>query len=98
VGAAEARQHLAAGSTSLDVREPSEYEAGHIPGSINVPLGRLNRHLDQVPANEAIVVYCGHGERASTAVSILESVGRTGLVNLEGGIGAWSEAGYAVER
>jgi hydroxyacylglutathione hydrolase len=98
VGAEKARQHLAAGATTLDVREPSEYEAGHIPGSINLPLGRLSRHLDHVPANEAIVVYCGHGERASTAVSILEGAGRTGLVNLEGGIGAWSAAGYEVER
>jgi hydroxyacylglutathione hydrolase len=98
VGATEAKADLQAGATPLDVREPAEYATGHIPGAINVPLGRLGAHLDRVPAGEAIVVYCGHGERASSAVSIMESAGRTGLVNLEGGIGAWAKAGYAVEH
>ena len=96
-GAPEAREDVLGGATALDVREPAEYDTGHIPGAVNVPLGRLAAELDRVPAGEAIVVYCGHGERASSAISILESAGRKGLVNLEGGIGAWAKAGYAVQ-
>jgi glyoxylase-like metal-dependent hydrolase (beta-lactamase superfamily II)/rhodanese-related sulfurtransferase len=93
---ARARTYLIEGALSLDVREQNEYAAGHIEGAIHIPLGKLHGNLNRVPADRPIVLYCGHGERASTAASILETAGRKDLVNLDGGIGAWEDAGYKV--
>jgi hydroxyacylglutathione hydrolase len=61
-------------------------------------LGELPRRSDLVPRDRPVVVYCGHGERASTAVSLLEAAGYRDLVNLDGGIGAWQDDGLPVAR
>lgn len=96
VDAAAARQALANGATAVDVREAVELESGHIQGAIHIPLGTLQRELEQVPRDRPVMTYCAHGERASTAVSILERAGFGSLLNLNGGIEAWREAGFAV--
>jgi glyoxylase-like metal-dependent hydrolase (beta-lactamase superfamily II) len=75
----------------LDIREPAEYEAGHIPGARNVALGSLRTDVDAVPARPTVVM-CGHGERAMGAASLLARAGRTDLVVLEGGPGDWADA------
>ncbi len=73
--------------TVLDVRQRSEYEDGHIPGSIHVELGALPR----TPVAEgAVTVMCGHGERAMTGASILEQRSRHELSVLVGGPDDWS--------
>ena len=74
----------------LDVRQDSEHEAGHIPGAIHVELGALARVADQVGAVDAVM--CGHGERASTAASLLERAGRPGVAVLDGGPWDWATA------
>jgi rhodanese-related sulfurtransferase len=94
--AARAKALLLDGAASLDVREPEEYAAGHIEGAIHVPLGSLAANSNLVPRDRPVVVYCGHGERASTGASLLETAGFRYLVNLDGGIGAWEDAGEAV--
>ena len=76
----------------MDVREPSEYEAGHIEGAIHIPLGSLEEGLERLPKDRPVLAYCGHGERASTALSILEMAGIGPLINLSGGMGTWEEA------
>ncbi len=96
IDAAEARRALLSGATALDVREPDEYAVGHIPDAVHVPLGQLAGRMYEVPRDRPIVAYCGHGERAATAVSLLERSGRTVLLNLDGGIDAWSDAGYSI--
>jgi glyoxylase-like metal-dependent hydrolase (beta-lactamase superfamily II)/rhodanese-related sulfurtransferase len=96
VDARDAENRLAGGAASLDVREPDEYATGHIAGSLNIPLGRLGRELGRVPQDRPLVVNCGHGERSSTAISMLEAAGWRDLSNLNGGIGAWTSAGYDV--
>jgi len=96
VDASEAHRSLVDGASALDVREPDEYAAGHISGAIHVPLGQLAGRVGEVPHDRPIVAYCGHGERAATAVSLLERSGRTAVLNLDGGIGAWRDAGYGV--
>ena len=96
IDAAKARHWLLDGASALDVREPDEYAAGHIPDAVHVPLGQLAGRVDEVSRDRPIVAYCGHGERAATAVSLLERLGRTALLNLDGGIDAWSEAGYSI--
>lgn len=96
ITAGEARRVLLGGATVLDVREPNEYASGHIPDALHVPLGELAGRVDELPNDRPVVAYCGHGERSATALSLLERSGRTALLNLDGGIGAWSEAGYRI--
>jgi rhodanese-related sulfurtransferase len=95
-GAAQAL--VADGGLALDVREPSEFAVGHLPGALHIPLGDLERAAVEVPRDRPIVTYCGHGERSATAISLLERLGFTRLANLDGGLGAWQEAGLEVER
>jgi hydroxyacylglutathione hydrolase len=98
VSPVDARQTLLAGGTSLDIREEGEYEAGHIEDSIHIPLGTLGSQIARVPRDVPVVVYCGHGERSSTAISLLEMAGLQELSNLDGGMGAWQNAGYSVTK
>lgn len=85
----EARRLLADGAVALDVRAPDEYAAGHIAGALHVPLGDLPGALERIPRDRPLVVYCAHGERASTAASLLERAGVGPLANLRGGYAAW---------
>jgi rhodanese-related sulfurtransferase len=96
VDAQQARKTLLEGAASLDVREPDEFASGHVEGAIHAPLGGLAEDLDKIPKDRPIVAYCVHGERAATAVSILERAGFRPLLNLSGGFGAWEAAGYPV--
>lgn len=75
--------------TVLDVRQDSEWEAGHLPGAIHVELGALPDAA--VPAGP-ITVMCGHGERAMTGASILEAGGRHDVTVLTGGADDWRQA------
>ncbi|GAA2700838.1 MBL fold metallo-hydrolase [Nonomuraea recticatena] len=67
----------------LDVRQETEYAAGHVPGALHLELGDLARHAADAPAGA--VVACGHGERAMTAASLLERAGHTDVTVLDGG-------------
>ncbi len=98
VDAAEARKALLDGAVALDVREPNEFEAGHIPEALSVPLGQLESRIDELPRDRPIVAYCGHGERAASAISILERRGFETVLNLDGGYGMWERAGLAHEQ
>jgi hydroxyacylglutathione hydrolase len=88
VGTVFAAADRAPAAPYLDVRQESEYTGGHVRGALNVELGVLAAHADEVPAGA--LVACGHGERAMTAASILERAGHTGLTVLAG-----SPADYA---
>ena len=96
VDAGRAREALVDGALALDVRERNEFESGHIEGAVNLPVGDLATNLDKIPKNCPIVAYCGHGERSSTALSLLERAGIGPTMNLRGGLGAWQEAGNRV--
>lgn len=80
----------------IDVREPMEYAAGHIAGSLNVPLGRLTQaDLPRGP----LVLVCHSGNRSAQALSRLQQHGHPHpLVDLEGGIPAWQQAGLPVRK
>ena len=82
----------------VDVRRPSEYEAGHIPGAVNVPLAELEQGLGGLDPRRPTVVACAGGYRSSAASSLLERKGFRDLYNVIGGAGAWTGAGYAVEK
>jgi rhodanese-related sulfurtransferase len=96
VDADAARRSLLDGAMALDVRERDEYGAGHVPDATHIPLGEIESRVGELPTDRPIVAYCGHGERSATATSLLERSGRAALLNLDGGIDAWREAGFPV--
>ena len=78
------------GRPLIDVRQRSEYATGHVPRALNVELGQLAEgHAGQVGKGAAVM--CGHGERAMTAVSLLERSGRRDLAVVVGGPDDWAE-------
>ncbi|WP_433258080.1 MBL fold metallo-hydrolase [Streptosporangium sp. CA-135522] len=82
----------------LDVRQDSEYAAGHVPGAAHVELGDLPARAAALP-DEPTVVMCGHGERAMTAASLLARAGRRQMRVLDGGPQEWVKAtGEALEE
>lgn len=75
----------------LDIRQRPEYAAGHVPGAVNVELGSLAEQVAVLP-DGPVVVMCGHGERASTAASILDRAGFADVTVLAGGPKEWAAA------
>lgn len=83
----------ALGACILDVRTPGEFSAGAIPGAVNIPLDELRERLAEIPTDREVVVYCGVGIRAHSAVQILRQAG-IDVSNLDGGWRTWQ----AVQR
>lgn len=84
---------LAAGDALhlFDVRDPIEFDYCHLPGSVLLPLDELPQRTDEVPAAGEVVLVCHHGVRSAQALNYLQlRYGRTNLLNLLGGIDAWS--------
>lgn len=82
----------------LDVCEPGEHEAAHIPGATNVPLSRLEGEAKGLDPNQAYVLACRSGKRARDAAERLGKLGFTRVSVLEGGIQGWEAAGLPVVR
>jgi rhodanese-related sulfurtransferase len=74
----------------LDVREPNEYEYGHIANSILIPLNQIPNKLSELDPEQEIVVICHHGMRSQQAANYLAQSGFKNISNLTGGIDAWS--------
>jgi rhodanese-related sulfurtransferase len=81
----------------LDVREHSEWEAGHAPGAQWIPLGELERARTEVPFNRLVMCICRSGARSARAAEALAAWGFD-AVNVDGGMKAWAEAGLPVVR
>lgn len=84
----------------LDVREPYEYNEGHIKGAINIPLSTILVGIDQLKniQGKKIILQCRVGGRSMRACQLLQAEGfKHDIWNLEGGIDAWKEAGYKVQ-
>jgi hydroxyacylglutathione hydrolase len=95
---AELRERLGGDAvTVIDVRGRAEWEAGHLPGVPNIPLGLLPDRLDELPARGQIVLHCETASRSAIAASLLEARGRRDVANLNGGFTAWRKAGYPIE-
>jgi hydroxyacylglutathione hydrolase len=89
VDAEEARALQRDGALAIDVREPDEFARGHVPRALSVPVGEVEAWAGEIPRDRPLIAYCGHGERSSSALSILERLGYGRLHNLDGGLGAW---------
>ncbi|WP_018467900.1 rhodanese-like domain-containing protein [Calidithermus timidus] len=97
--AAEAKALWEKGEVAiLDVRGADEYMAGHIPGAQNIHAGRVMRELSRIPKDKPVVVHCLGGDRSSTAISALLAAGFDNLINLTGGIRAWQQEGFPIEK
>ena len=80
---AEARKLVAAGARLLDVRSHEEFDRGHLPGAVNIPVQDLDHHLADVgPTDGDVVVYCRSGHRSSRATELLRAHGFTKVHNL----------------
>jgi rhodanese-related sulfurtransferase len=82
----------------IDVREPDEYAAGHMPGARLIPLGQLPARTGELDPAKPIVVVCRSGNRSATATEFLLHSGFQDVRNLVGGMIAWAEAGQPVVR
>jgi rhodanese-related sulfurtransferase len=82
----------------IDVREESEWEAGHIPGAIHLGKGIIERDIERVVPDpkEELVLYCGGGFRSVLAADNLNKMGYN-AVSMDGGIRGWREAGLPME-
>ena len=87
--------------TLIDVRTPAEFEAGHIPGAVNVPLDELRSSLDDIRAVldvHDVVLVCRSGNRAGQAQEALHRAGLGGSTVLRGGIVDWEATGGDLHR
>jgi len=93
IAAAELKRRLDAGDPLevIDVREPHEFAIAKIPGTRLIPLGMLNEHLHELDTAKTYVVHCRSGARSAKAIGQLRRVGFKRLLNLRGGILAWSK-------
>lgn len=101
ISAQEAAAQLAK-LTVLDVREPTEFEAGRIPGAINIPRGVLEFRIGEVhefaKKDVPVVIYCRTGGRAALAAVALGQLGYSNVVSITGGIAAWEQSSLPVDK
>jgi glyoxylase-like metal-dependent hydrolase (beta-lactamase superfamily II)/rhodanese-related sulfurtransferase len=82
----------------LDVREPEEYQRGHVDGAVNIPQAELASRLDDLPRERPILVICQTGSRSRYATQFLTQIGYTDVTNVLGGTSAWRRAGKPLVR
>jgi rhodanese-related sulfurtransferase/rubrerythrin len=75
--------------TILDVRQPKEYQSGHIPGAVLIPLPELNERINEIDPQKPTVVYCAVGGRSRVAAQMLSGKGFEQIYNMSGGFKAW---------
>ena len=80
----------------IDVRTPTEFASGHIPGAINIPVDQIASRLGEIPSDMPVIVYCQSGTRSGRASGILSQNGYDTIYDL-GGIINWRNAGYPVQ-
>lgn len=92
VDVAEARAHLAHGAVLLDVREPDEWELGHVEDATWIPLGELPQRFEELDRDQPVIVTCRSGGRSARAAKALNEAGYD-AVNLVGGMAGWEKVG-----
>lgn len=80
----------------VDVREPDEYVAGHVPGAVLIPMGQLANRMGEIDKTSPVFVICASGNRSSAMTDLLLGAGFD-AVSVAGGTGAWSRSGRPLE-
>ena len=96
----ELKKRLDAGERPelLDVREPWEYETARIEGSMLIPIGELPERVSELDPAAEMVVICHYGARSAYATQALQRSGFENVINLEGGLDAYSQVDDSVPR
>ena len=94
----EAKEMLGDGAAIVDVREPHEYEAGHVPGATLIPVNSVYARREELPKDKDVIFVCAVGQRSALACEMAAAAGLTRLFNLEGGTDGWVAAGEAVDK
>jgi rhodanese-related sulfurtransferase len=83
----------------IDVREESEWAAGHAAGAVHLGKGIIERDIETLfpDKNQTLVLYCGGGYRSALAADALQKMGYTNVISLDGGWRAWLEHGFPTE-
>ena len=94
------KQRLDQGENLLivDVRSAEEYAGGHIAGSRLIPLFTIPLRYQEIPKDQPVIVACRSGARSSAAISQLQKLGFTNLINLTGGIMGWQRANLPLAK
>lgn len=74
----------------IDVREPREYEEGHVPGALLMPMSELPNRLEELDPSKTVVTYCRAGIRSSSAASFMKGQGFDNVYSIKGGMNAWN--------
>jgi rhodanese-related sulfurtransferase len=97
----QAQQRLEHGATALDVREPEEVAAGHLPGAVHITRGFLEFKIAGNPATQdpetELLVYCKAGGRAALAAQTLQTLGYSNTAVIQGGFDGWEAAGQPID-
>jgi len=101
VDPAQVSEHLGNGIVLVDVRESTEWDAGHIPGAKHVPRAYLESRIESTigaDRDQEIVLYCASGQRSALAANTLtDELGYSNVKSMTGGITLWKDRGYKVE-
>ncbi|ODN70891.1 rhodanese-like domain-containing protein [Methylobrevis pamukkalensis] len=82
----------------VDVREDNEWAQARIPGAIHAPLSRLVDLAPELPDDKPVVFHCLAGGRSAKAVGLAAALGLPHDSHMDGGLGAWHQAGFPVDR
>ncbi len=85
------------GATLVDVRELSEYAAGHVPGALPIPMGQLTNRMHELDKESLVHVICASGNRSSAMRDLLAAAGFS-AINVRGGTSEWARSGKTIER
>ena len=91
----DAEAAVAGGAFLLDVREPDEWDAGHAPGAVHVPMREIQARAGELPRDRRIVAICRSGARSRSVAEVLIADGFD-AVNTVGGMKAWQAGGFDV--
>ena len=98
IDVSEAKEMLDNGAVIIDVREPFEYTAGHVPNAGHIPVNTVYARREELPKDKDLIFVCAVGQRSALAAEMAAAAGLTRLFNLEGGTEAWVKAGEPVEK
>jgi rhodanese-related sulfurtransferase len=96
ISRAEAREMLDGGAQLVDVRADHEWEAGHLPGAVHIPLADLPTRVEEIAKDKPVILYCRGGNRSSMATTALAEAGYDAVKLSEGAVG-WEEEGLPFE-